>query len=211
VNQYLTASIVSYLKSFIFKTQKDAIARAMACQGWSNRRQLSLLFYLAEKTAGLGGDILEIGSAWGRSTVLLGYASKKSIWSIDPHTGGRAFIEKGIEQNSYDSFRENLEKNTILPNVQIIKNTSQEVLEKSLLPSDLKFSFVFIDGLHTAAGVKVDFEIAYPRLVKNGAMVFDDYFSPTVGDYKEMIDTLVNKHGINLIKDTFAKLVYCYK
>jgi len=211
MNNYIIISILNYFKSYILKSPMQAIARSIACQGWSTRRQLSLLFYLAKQTAYLDGDILEIGSAWGRSTVLLGYASKKTIWSIDPHTGGRAFIEKGIEQDSYDIFLNNLEKNNILPQVHILKNTSQEVLEQSLLPSDLKFSFAFIDGLHTAEGVEIDFEIAYSRLVKNGVLVFDDYFSPTVGDYKEMIDTLINNHNINLIKDTFAKLVYCYK
>ena len=61
----------------------------------------------------LDGDILEIGSAWGRSAVLLGYASSKHIWSIDPHTGGRAFIERGEVQNSFEIFKANLAKNEL--------------------------------------------------------------------------------------------------
>lgn len=93
--------------------KKRAVSKALRCQGWASLQKLSLLHDLVAQTGALEGDILEIGSAWGRSTVLLGHASDKRIWSIDPHTGGRAFIERGENQNSFDIFKENLVRNKL--------------------------------------------------------------------------------------------------
>jgi len=75
--------------------KEEAIEKALKCKGWTSRAKLSLLYDLAQQTEKINGDILEIGSAWGRSTVLLAFASTKIIWSIDPHTGGIAYIKRG--------------------------------------------------------------------------------------------------------------------
>ncbi len=65
-----------------------AIRKALTCKGWMDNPKLGLLYDLARRSARIPGDILEIGSAWGRSTVLLCLASKKKVCSVDPHTGG---------------------------------------------------------------------------------------------------------------------------
>jgi len=187
------------------------IDKALSCKGWTGEHKLSVLFDLVKETEYLNGDILEIGSAWGRSSVLLGLASKKLIWSIDPHTGGLAYIQKGEDQNSFDEFLRNLEKHGISSRVQILKHTTKEVVRQNLIAMTTKFSFVFIDGLHTSAGVQMDFEFSYERLVQAGVMVFDDYFEPSVQDYAEMIDRLVQVKAIELIKDEKSRLVWFFK
>lgn len=197
------------LREYLHK--RPAIKCALHCQGWTGEKKLSALYDIAYRTSALEGDILEIGSAWGRSAVLLGLASKKLIWSIDPHTGGRAYIERGEVQNSFEIFKTNLAKNGLEERVKILKYTTDDVIEKKLLPDSLRFSMVFIDGLHTARGVEIDFGLALQRLVLNGIMAFDDYFEDSIPDYTEMIDTLVLRHGLALIKDEDTRLVYFEK
>ncbi len=159
----------------------------------------------------LKGDILEIGSAWGRSAVLLGYASSKQIWSIDPHTGGRAYIERGELQNSFEIFKANMAKNGLDGRVKSFKYTTEDVVKKKLLPDSLRFSMVFIDGLHAARGVEIDFRMAFERMLRSGVMVFDDYFEVSVPDYTAMIDELARRHGLYLTKDEDSRLVYFEK
>lgn len=190
---------------------RPAIRRALLCQGWTDKKKLSVLYDLAKRTGALDGDILEIGSAWGRSAVLLGRASTKTIWSIDPHTGGRAYIERGEMQDSFEIFKANLARNGLDGRVTILKHTTDEVIEKKLLPESVRFSMAFIDGLHTARGVEIDFGLAFERLVPGGVMVFDDYFQESIPDYTEMIDKLAAGHGLTLVKDNDSRLVYVEK
>lgn len=201
--------MINRLRNYFHK--RISINRAIRCQGWSGEKKLSVLYDIAIRVGMLDGEILEIGSAWGRSAVLLGYASKKHIWSIDPHTGGRAFIERGEVQDSFEIFKTNLATNSLTERVTSLKFTTDEVIEKRLLPPSLRFSMVFIDGLHTARGVEVDFGLAFERLVTGGVIVFDDYFEDSIPDYTEMIDVLKERHGLLMIKDEDSRLVYCEK
>jgi predicted O-methyltransferase YrrM len=191
--------------------KKRATTEALRCQGWTSLQKLSLLHDLAAQTDSLEGDILEIGSAWGRSAVLLGHASRKTIWSVDPHTGGIAYIERGENQDSFEIFMANLARNGLEKQVKILKHTTEDIIKQKMLPDSLKFSMVFIDGLHTARGVEIDFELAFVRLVPGGIMAFDDYFEESILDYKEMIDELTLRNGLALIKDDDSRLVYFEK
>ncbi len=143
--------------------------------------------------------------------MLLGLASKKVIWSIDPHTGGLAYIARDEDQNSFDDFLRNIERAGISNRVQALRNTVQEVVNQALVPDTTKFSLVFIDGLHTPEGVEVDFGFSYDRLVGLGIMVFDDYFEPSVRDYSYRIDQLVKKNNLGLVKHEKSGLVYVIK
>lgn len=187
-----------------------AIKKSMTCKGWTDHSKLSLIYDLVKKTERLTGDILEIGSAWGRSTSLLCFASKKKIWSVDPHTGGRAFNETGINQNSYNEFLDNLRRLGLQERVVVLKMTTDAAFKDGAI-IDKSFSFVFIDGLHTPEGVRIDFENSYPRLERGGLIVFDDYFEETVADYKDAIDSLASENGISLIMDRNSRLVYFNK
>jgi predicted O-methyltransferase YrrM len=193
-----------------FETKEKVISKALSCKGWTNRKKLLFLYNLVKQTKNVKGDILEIGSAFGRSTVLFGLSSRKKIWSIDPHSGGLAYIEKNQDQNSFEEFSSNL-KRFNLKNIAILKHTTKEVIDKKLIPDDVPFSLVFIDGLHTPEGVTLDFELSYPLLQRGGVMAFDDYFVEKVKDYADTIDRLVQKKNIRLSKDNECKLVFFRK
>ncbi|WP_419767641.1 class I SAM-dependent methyltransferase [Arcobacter sp.] len=192
-------------------SKNNFIEKALECKGWTSKEKLNLIFDLIQKIEHLNGDILEIGSAWGRSTVLIALSSNKKVWSIDPHTGGIVAISEKKPQNSFDEFCTNLEKNFILDKVNILKYTTKEVYEKKLLPNTLNFSFIFIDGLHTAEAVALDFKLAYSKLIKNGILVFDDYFEKSIPEYTKMIDKISKELNIELIKEFNSKLVYLIK
>jgi len=188
-----------------------AIASALKCKGWTSDEKLSLLYDLAQRTKKLDGDILEIGSAWGRSTVLLALGTTKKIWSIDPHTGGIAFIRRGEVQDSFEEFKENLKKHMVESRVNVLRRTTAETEKLCIIPQNVIFSMVFIDGLHTSEGVSIDFNFAYNRLVNSGVIVFDDYFEPSLDDYKVTIDNLTSDKGIELEFDYNSRLVYLVK
>jgi predicted O-methyltransferase YrrM len=208
-----SASVFKVLPDLLYHyfRKKRAIKRALDCQGWTGKKKLSMLYDVAVRTSTLEGEILEIGSAWGRSAILLGYASSKKIWSIDPHTGGRAYIERGEAQNSFETFKINVAKNRFEERIIVCKQTTENVVKKKLLPDSLRFSMIFIDGLHTAGGVEIDFEMAFERMVPGGIMVFDDYFETSIPDYTEMIDALMRRHGLELFRDVDSRLVYFEK
>ncbi len=156
----------------------------------------------------LPGDILEIGSAWGRSTVLLGMASNKVIWSIDPHTGGLAYEESFRTQDSFDGFLSNLQQNHLTDRVRVIKHTTEDALTDHLIPEMTRFSLAFIDGMHTAECIEMDFQLAYPRLSPGGVIVFDDYFQPSVVEYARRIDQLAVRNSFSLITRRDTGLVW---
>src|SRR3989338_2370553 len=64
--------------------------------GWLSEEQGRLLFELARQN-GPPGDIVEIGRAYGRSTVCLGWGARQSkngkVFAVDPHTGGIGFLK----------------------------------------------------------------------------------------------------------------------
>jgi predicted O-methyltransferase YrrM len=191
--------------------KRRAINAALKCEGWTSYDKLSFLYNLAKHTSSLEGDILEIGSAWGRSLIVMSYACDKKIWSIDPHTGGRAFIEKGISIDTFEAFKRNIEQNNIKERVIILRHTTSDVMSMNLVPASQCYSLVFIDGLHTAEGVQLDFTFSWSRLVKDGIMIFDDYHEKSVPDYTKMIDALALKNKLELYSDKKSGLVYFVK
>lgn len=195
---------------FRFIEKHVAIRKAETCKGWTSSQMLGQLYDLAQSVESIEGDILEIGSAWGRSAILFLLASSKDLYSIDPHTGGRAFIERNENQNSLEAFKSNIAKFNFTNRVHNFVNTTQEVADKDALRNKT-FAFVFIDGLHSAEGVKIDFDFTFPLLAKGGLMAFDDYFSSNIPDYTAMIDTLCRENQLALIRDTNTKLVYLKK
>lgn len=190
------------------KTKSAILQKASECQGWSTDAQLSLMFDLLQQCVKVEGDILEIGSAWGRSAVMLGLSSPKTLWSIDPHTGGLHYIRKNENQDSYAIFVENLKKNNLTEKTRVLKCTTSEAAAQKLMPENVKLAFVYIDGLHTAEGVAIDIDYVMPRLSSGAVVVFDDYFVPGVVDMKEMIDKKAADHGLKLILNENARLAY---
>jgi predicted O-methyltransferase YrrM len=155
--------------------------------------------------------VVEIGSAWGRSSVFLAAgcrdSSREGLIAIDPHTGDDWFLaDAGIGRvNSYDEFRSNLRRFEVADWVEPLVMTSDEAA--ATVPSQ-PIRLLFIDGSHTYEAVSRDIHNWVPRLVDGGVVVFDDYPNPdpTVGVRQAVDDLLASglveptlRRGFNLV------------
>jgi hypothetical protein len=146
-------------------------------RGWLRFPDGFLLFRLA-KARPLDGEIVEIGSAWGRSTICLGAGARSSarerVSAIDPHTGDSWFLQD-IGAGRIDSFAEfsaNIERAGLSDWVEPIVKTSEAAAQEF---PQAPIRLLFVDGLHTLEGVERDIADWVPRVRNGGVIVFDDY------------------------------------
>jgi predicted O-methyltransferase YrrM len=152
-------------------------------RGWLRVPDAFLLYRLASGRAG-EGQIVEIGSAWGRSTICLGAGARRAgaerVTAIDPHTGDTWYLDE-IGEGTIDSFTEfsaNIAKADLNEWVTPVVMTSEAAA--AALP-DAPIRLLFIDGLHTLEGVERDIADWVPRVRDGGVIVFDDYDNTAEG------------------------------
>lgn len=176
--------------------------------GWTGVLEGRSLYALAR--AGPGhGPIVEIGSAWGRSTICLARGSKSAgreqVHTIDSHLSspepGRwrgAGVQKGMPRSGGGANEEGSRFPWLLQNLRrfgvedwVVPIVSTSTSASSLPLDDIRL--LFVDGLHTYEGVKKDIESWLPRVASGGVVVFDDYFGtkPTWG-VRQAVDELVS-------------------
>ena len=137
---------------------------------------------LAEMS-GPEGEIVEIGSFMGKSTCWLAAGivdspSPRRIYAVDhfkgsiEHQVGRFCENKAIAEcgTTLTAFRENLINVKLDRYVNPIVGSSEEIAAKWNKPICL----LFIDGDHSYEGVKKDFEMWSPFVVKGGLIAFHD-------------------------------------
>ncbi len=139
-----------------------------------------LLYQLASRSDPPGRAV-EVGSAWGRSTVFLAAGSRRAVGNrvlaIDPHTGDDLYLaDEGLgPMNSYAEFLANLERLGVSEWVEPVVATSADAAAS--VPRE-PIRLLFIDGVHTYEGVRDDIEAWVPRVSPGGFVVFDDYPNP---------------------------------
>lgn len=193
--------------------------------GWLDPTDAHLLYSLAHHGPGAGA-IVEIGSAWGKSTVFLARGSKDAkrerVYAIDPHTGdsrllaGIAHRPAGLDAPEYRLSAESAEYST-LPGFQhtlrrfevddwVIPVVATSVEATAVETGPVRL--LYIDGLHTYAGVKQDIEYWVPRLQPGGVVVFDDYFNaaPDVG-VRRAVDEAVASGLVGPLHSRGAKVL----
>ncbi len=147
--------------------------------GWLSPRQGARLFDLARATRARG-EVVEIGSAFGRSTVALALGTRVrgggKVYAIDPHTGGSGLVEQyGPLAQTFSS------RGPLLQN--IVRFDLQDVVVPIPLASDAAAAvwpdqpirLLFIDGWHGYDACRHDI-LAWGRWVSpGGVMVIHDY------------------------------------
>jgi predicted O-methyltransferase YrrM len=117
--------------------------------------------------------VVEVGSARGKSTCSMALACRRNghgrVYAIDPHVKN-PWSEIGTGGDNEDFLRSRLRSYKLEPWCEIIRETSADALRSWRLPVDL----LFIDGDHSYAGVKTDFEGFRPWLTKQALVVFHD-------------------------------------
>jgi MMP 1-O-methyltransferase len=133
-----------------------------AVPGWLGPREQTALYALARAISGRG-VIVEIGSWLGKSTICLALGSRAgagaSVYAIDPFAAAR-----GI-----DTYLEGAGVSDI---VKLISACSQagDLVAAFSDPVEL----LFIDGSHTFADVRDDFDLWVPKLVEGGFVAMHD-------------------------------------
>ncbi|MHA2219859.1 MAG: class I SAM-dependent methyltransferase [Candidatus Hodarchaeales archaeon] len=124
-----------------------------------------LSLFVTLKSISVNGDVLEIGSFMGSSSLVLaaGNALSKSestVWLVEPNP-----------KPSKKDFLANIKNYGLDRNVTLIDKTSNEA--RKIIEPSLKF--IFIDGNHEYNFVKEDILSWAPLLKKNGMMTFHDF------------------------------------
>ncbi len=151
--------------------------RAAAVPGFMGAAEVRALLALAACALALPdeGAVVEIGSFKGRSTVGLATlarelglpAGARPIVSIDPHTSPSP-TDPGVA--SFEAFTAALAAHELSGVVEAHRATSAEVARAWRRPIRL----LWIDGDHTLAGARADFDLYAPFLVPGGLIAFHD-------------------------------------
>lgn len=113
--------------------------------------------------AATGRRVLEIGSAWGFSTVLMALVAQEVV-SIDPHTMA----------DTWQPFVDNLAEYGVTRKVTAYRMRSQDVLGR-LYKAGQRFELAFIDGEHTFEACAFDISWALLLVEPGGIIAVHDY------------------------------------
>lgn len=146
------------------------LAFARTVEGQLSEKDMRFLA-LAASCPTAAGEILEIGSFKGKSTVILtqaaALAGQDRVVAVDPMTSPAATDTdlKG-EASTLSSFWANMKRAGVEARVELQQMRSDELARSWNRPIRL----LWIDGDHTYAGTKMDLELFRPHLA-NGAIV----------------------------------------
>lgn len=141
--------------------------------------------------------IVEIGSFRGKSTCYLAAGSKNGfgahVYAVDPWdlpgnvTGRFGFAEPSTRE----LFDQQIRSMRFASRVTAIQGFSADAAKQWDGP---KVGMLFIDGDHSEASVRADFEAWQPNLRDGAMVVFDDYLSPKNPGVKAAVDSLGLEH-----------------
>lgn len=154
---------------------------AWTVQGWSTKDELRSL-YRAVLAADAPGDIAEVGSWKGRSTIVLaralidGRIPEARLWAIDHHVGsdeGRHREVLDTEGSTLSAFRQNLARAGVEHRIEPLVMSSEDAAAE-LARRDVALRMVFIDGAHDEAAVRQDIRAFLPLLSARGVVALHD-------------------------------------
>jgi predicted O-methyltransferase YrrM len=157
----------------------SVLAAVTDVQGWMTDAQARRLWDGARRVPG-GGQIVEIGSFRGRSTIVLASAAARDVTvvAIDPHGGG----DRGPNEISpdaqrgdadHDSFHDNLRTAGVDERVRHVRRPSGEALGEVPAAIDL----LYIDGAHRYRFARPDIDQWGARVSPGGTMLIHDAYS----------------------------------
>ena len=181
-------------------------------RGWLSRDSAWLLYKLAKWGPGQG-MILEVGSAWGRSTIVFATASKsvgrEKVVAVDPHSGDISLVKQGDTPiNTHPDFLRNIRRFHVDDWVQPIILKSEEAAKRW---DGRLIRLLYIDGWHTYEAVRADIEGWFPYLVPGGVILFDDYSADLYPEVKRCIDDLMTADKVRLPLKVFRRKAWTQK
>lgn len=123
-----------------------------------------------------GADVLEIGSAYGYSSIAMALAGGR-VEAVDPHTW----------LPSFEAMVANIAAYNVSDQVRIHRTDSWTLLPQ-LAEEGRTFDLVWIDGDHSAAAVAHDVAWARKLLRETGTLACHDYDEATCPGVREALD-----------------------
>jgi len=148
-------------------------------EGWLSEEQGIALYQLAR--CSISGEVLEIGSFCGKSTLFLALGCKQSgtfVHAVDPH---KPISEGGKEQYAPDlsprsqgtlkDFQYNLKRSGLESFVNLMVCTSEEARYQL---GSVTLKLLFVDGSHDYLDVVLDYYLWHNQVALGGYLVFHD-------------------------------------
>ncbi len=141
------------------------------------------------------GAIVEIGSFKGRSTVMLAKVVSHygfgPVVSIDPHTHNLTNgADSSTQPSTYQDFEATLRKAGVIEQVEIHRAFSAEV--SRTWTRDIRF--LWIDGDHTYAGAKSDFDGFSPFVRPGGVVALHDALNNFSGPIRVFVEEILRSN-----------------
>jgi hypothetical protein len=152
--------------------------------GWLETNEGRFLEKISRITKSLKGDIVEIGSFCGKSTIYLAQ-SGSNVYAIDPHKGNIG--EEKNYASTYKEFIRNLKSANVIDTVTPLVTTSLHASKNWRKP----IRILFIDGLHDEKNATQDFNVWTPYLINDGIVAIHDSFCRWCGSEKIAVNNIV--------------------
>ena len=155
-----------------------AVWTSRLAKGMFNEHETRLLYRTARELRGVG-DIAEVGSWMGRTSIILGLAlqeagAARKIYAIDPHVGSEEhqdFIRH--HGSTFGDFQRNVANAGVATLVEPLVMRSVDGA-KLLLERGVRLRMAFIDGAHDEESVRQDIRSFLPLMQPAGVMAFHD-------------------------------------
>lgn len=132
---------------------------------------------------------------------------KGHIYAVDPHSGGKGFIEElgdsASEFNSLQSFNANIARFNLQSLITPVVATSNDAVANW---NNGKIRLMFIDGWHTYDAVKHDILAWSPYFAKDAVIALHDYQMDEIQQaiHDSMIELSIPSSKLQVIKQEFA-------
>lgn len=173
------------------KFTEDLLTEMESVEGYLAPNEIRFLALLAAFPTA-DGEILEIGSFKGKSTIILAKAAaladNSRVNAVDPMTAPcETDPTLGDQTSSYPDFQRNIDTANVADRVRLHRMLSSE-----LAPSwNTPLRFLWIDGDHTYAGTKLDFDGFAPHLVDRSIVAIHDTLHEFEGGARVYLESIL--------------------
>lgn len=184
-------------------TRAQILTYISQLDGWLSLHEGFFLYESARGGKGKG-EIVEIGSWMGKSTICLAGGLKETrsassgqrkVIAIDPHKGEFSKNNKiGKKAPTFKKFQENLKQAGLLRYVKPLVTTSlsgAKTWKKQI-------RLLFIDGLHDYKNTLQDFTLWSPFVGSNGIIAFHDAFCGHNGPERVILENILPSDWQNI-------------
>lgn len=154
--------------------ERLALDRMNSIGGWFGDDEARLMVYCAIRslTEHSEGELVEVGSYLGRSTVVLATIAQAFdviVHAIDPHQGDLGASISYRPGPTSARFMGNMRRAGVLDHINMIQMRAHEV------QWDKPIRLLLIDAEHDYTSVRRDYDHFYPHLIHGAIVLFHDY------------------------------------